>query len=189
MRWRKSPEPMSDAYLLDTNVICTLADVNRVGHAAATLRLQRVTTDFVLLPSMAVAEIEFGMARAANVRPEKREELRGFIARFDQLPFDESCIKPYSFIRAELWRANATLKAGRPQSAREKRPEDLVDKVTGRELGIDEPDLIIASIALAQNLVLVTDDGMERIKEAAESTFRNGDFPVQLRNENWLSSS
>lgn len=177
---------MSDAYLLDTNAICTLADATRTGNAAATSRLQRVGTDFVLLPSMAVAEIEFGMARAANVRPEKREELRRFIARFDQLPFDESCIKPYSVVRAELWRMNATPKPGRPQSSKEKRPEDLCEKVTGRELGIDEPDLIIASIALAQNLVLVTDDAMERVKEAAEKAFRNGDFPVQLRTENWL---
>ena len=181
---------MSDAYLLDTNVICTLADANRAGHAAATSRLQHVGTDFVLLPSMAVAEIEFGMALAANVRPDKREELRKFIARFDQLPFDESCIKPYSVIRAELWRMNATPKSGRPQSSKfkEKRPEDLCDKLTGRELGIDEPDLIIASIALAQNLILVTNDDMERVKEAAESTFRNGNFPVQLRTENWLVS-
>lgn len=161
---------MSDAYLLDTNVICTLADANRAGHTAATSRLHHVGTDFVLLPSMAVAEIEFGMARAANVRPEKREELRRFIARFDQLPFDESCIKPYACIRAELWSMNATPRSGRPQSSKKKRPEDLCDNVTGRELGIDEPDLIIASIALAQNLILVTDDGMERVKEAAEKS-------------------
>src|SRR6266853_4631440 len=126
---------MSDAYLLDTNVICTLADANRAGHAAATSRLQHVGTDFVLLPTMAVAEIEFGMARAANVRPEKREELRRFIARFDQLPFDESCIKPYSIIRAELWKAHATLRSNSPRSSKVKRPEDLCDKVTGRELG------------------------------------------------------
>lgn len=178
---------MSDAYLLDTNMICALADANRPGHAAAISRLQRVGSDFVLLPSMAVAEIEFGMARAPDVKPEKRRELRSFIARFDQLPFDESCIKPYSSVRAELWRMNATPRPGHPQSSKEKRPEDLCDKVTGRELGIDEPDLIIASIALAQNLVLVTDDRMQHVKEAAENVFRNSNFPVQLRTENWLS--
>jgi len=34
----------------------------------------------------------------------------------------------------------------------------LCEKVTGSELGVDEPDLIIASVAIAQNLVLVTND-------------------------------
>lgn len=179
---------MSDAYLLDTNAICTLADTNRTGHAAATAKLQHVTSDFVLLPSIAVAEIEFGMARAANVRPEKRKALRDFIGRFAQLPFDESCIKPSAAVRASLWRTYATPRVGRAQSSKETRPEDLFDKVTGRELGIDEPDLLIASIALAQNLVLVTGDRMHRVKDAAEKTFRNNDFPIQLRTEDWLLS-
>ena len=66
-----------------------------------------------------------------------------------------------------------------------------MDKVTGVELGIDEPDLMIASIAMAQNLVLVTDDrntGMARVKQAADAVFQKGIFPVQLRVENWLDS-
>ena len=66
-----------------------------------------------------------------------------------------------------------------------------MDKVTGTELGIDEPDLLIASIAMAQNLVLVTDDrnaGMMRVKQAADAVFQKGIFPVQLRLENWLET-
>jgi predicted nucleic acid-binding protein len=135
-----------------------------------------------MVPTMAVAEIEFGMARAANVRPEKREELRNFIRQFEQLPFDSGCVEPYSAVRAELWRMFGTPKGS---SFREKRPEDICEKVTGKELGIDEPDLIIASVALAQNLVLVTDDRMKRVKETAEKVFRDGGFPMQLRTENW----
>src|SRR5258707_201483 len=99
---------MSDAYLLDTNVICALADANHSGHLPARQRFQQVDPQFVLLPTMAVAEIEFGMARAANVRPEKRNELRTFIGRFEQLPFDENCIQPYSAVRAQLWQMHGT---------------------------------------------------------------------------------
>ena len=72
----------------------------------------------------------------------------------------------------------------------EKHPEQLHEKVTGSELGIDEPDLIIASIALAHNLILVTNDartGMDRVREAAEKAYRDGQFPIQLRVENWLA--
>lgn len=104
------------------------------------------------------------------------------------MPFDEHCVQPYAFVRAELWLAHGTPK-NRPGKHKEHHPEELLDKVTGEELGIDEPDLMIASIAMAQNLVLVTDDrnaGMSRVKQAADSVFQKGIFPVQLRVENWL---
>jgi predicted nucleic acid-binding protein len=183
---------MSDAYLLDTNVICALAVANHPGHVPAQQRFQRADPQFVLLPTMAVAEIEFGMARAANVRPEKREELRRFLGRFEQLPFDENCVRPYSVVRAELWRLHGTTRRqGNRLVYDEKHPEQLVEKVTGRELGIDEPDLIISSVAMAQNLVLVTNDtgaGMSRVKEAAERVCRDGLFPIRLRTENWLAT-
>jgi predicted nucleic acid-binding protein len=183
---------MSDAYLLDTNVICALADANHSGHVPAQQRFQQVDPQFVLLPTMAVAEIEFGMARAANVRPEKREELRRFLGRFEQLPFDENCVRPYSVVRAGLWWIHGTARQRRKQLAYdEKHPEELAEKVTGRELGIDEPDLIIASVAMAQNLVLVTNDtgaGMSRVREAAEKVCRDGLFPIRLRTENWLAT-
>ena len=167
---------MNEAYLLDTNVICALADANHSGHAPVRQRFQQVDPQFVLLPTMAVAETEFGMARAANVRPEKREELRQFIARFEQLPFDVNCVRPYSVVRAQLWRMHGTTRQqGKRLVYDEKHPEQLCEKVTGAELGIDEPDLVIASVAMAQNLVLVTNDtgaGMSRVMDAAEKVYR-----------------
>lgn len=184
---------MSDAYLLDTNVICALADANHANHIPVRQHFQQVDPQIVLLPTMAVAEIEFGMARAANIKPEKREALRQFIRRFEQLPFDENAVRPYSVVRAEVWKMHGkTHQQGKRLVYDQKRPEDLCEKVTGKELGIDEPDLIIASIALAQNLVLVSGDtasGMTRVKEAAERVYQEGLFPVQLRSENWLATT
>ena len=182
---------MSEAYLLDTNVICALADANHSAHVPVRQRFGQVDPQFVLLPTMAIAEMEFGMARAANVRPEKREELRRFISRFEQLPFDENCVRPYAFVRAQLWQTHGTARQrGKRLVYDEKHPEQLCEKVTGMELGVNEPDFIIASIALAQNLVLVTNDtkeGMDRVKEAAEKVYREGLFAIQLRTENWLA--
>jgi predicted nucleic acid-binding protein len=180
---------MADVFLLDTNVICTLADATRAAHSNAVSRFRQISRQNVLLPSVAVGEIEFGMQKAPDLRPEKRQELRGFIARFAQLPFDEHCVQPYAAIRAELWRRHGTPKAGKSHLHKERRVEELNDRVTGADLGVDEPDLYIASIALAQNLVLVTDDqnaGMVRVKEAADSIFQQRIFPVQLRTANWL---
>jgi predicted nucleic acid-binding protein len=131
------------------------------------------------------------MQKAPDVRPDKRQELRTFIARFAQLPFDEHCVQPYAAVRAELWRMHGNPDRSKPHKHKERLPEELSDKVTGAALGVDEPDLIIASIALAQNLVLVTDDrnvGMSRVKDAADAVFRSGSFSNRLRVENWLES-
>jgi predicted nucleic acid-binding protein len=174
-------------------VISALADANHKQHVSSVDRFQRVNPQFVLVPTMAVAELEFGMARALDLKPEKREELRQFIRRFEQLPFDENSIQPYAIVRAELWRMHGkTRLKGKHVKWIEYHPEQLCDKVTGDDLGIDEPDLIIASVAMAQNLVLVTADkrsGMIRMTEAAERVYQAGLFPVQLRTENWNTTT
>jgi predicted nucleic acid-binding protein len=180
---------MADIYLLDTNVIRALADPGSAGHEAAVEHFQRAGDQIVLLPAPAVGEIEFGMNKAPDIRPEKRQEIRQFISRFDQLAFDEHCVTPYAAVRAEIWRQHGTPKSGRPHAHKEKRPEDLLEKHTGAHLGIDEPDLYIASIALAGNLVLVTNDGMKGIREAAEEVHRRGEFPCRLRVVNWLDAA
>lgn len=176
---------MADGYLLDTNVISALADKTRPDHIPTSQRLAAIGDSPVLLPVMAIAEISFGMAKAANVAPQKRIELLAFFAQYPHLPVDDGTVGPYSLIRAEIWRLFATPEK---RGHKEKRPEDLLDKVTGKELGIDEPDILIASVALEHNLILVTHDdkeGMRRIKEASERVFQRGEFPVQLRTENW----
>ena len=182
---------MSDVYLLDTNVISDLTDETRTGHAALNARFSSATPQHVYLPSMAVGEIRFGFAKAPNLRPDKRATIDAFIARFEQVPFDRDCVEPYAIVRAELWKMHGT-PAGKRSKFAEKHPEELTDKVTGKELGIDEPDLIIASIAMAMGLILVTSDakaGMTRVKEAADKVFRDKKFPVQLRTENWTATT
>ena len=131
---------MSDVYLLDTNVISDLTDETRTGHAALNARFSSATPQHVYLPSMAVGEIRFGFAKAPNLRPDKRATIDAFIARFEQVPFDKDCVEPYAIVRAELWKMHGT-PAGKRSKFTEKHPEELTDKVTGKELGIDEPDL------------------------------------------------
>jgi tRNA(fMet)-specific endonuclease VapC len=55
------------------------------------------------------------------------------------------------------------------------RPEQLVDPVTSRELGIQENDIWLAAQALEFNLVFVTNDTMERIRDVCQ----------ELQVENW----
>lgn len=55
------------------------------------------------------------------------------------------------------------------------RPAQLIDPVTSQELGIQENDLWIAAQALEYNLVFVTNDKMERMRDVCE----------ELQIENW----
>lgn len=63
------------------------------------------------------------------------------------------------------------------QSAGKKRIEEWKDPTTSKELQIQENDLWISAIALAHNLILVTDDAMLPIHEIAGS---------DIEFENWI---
>jgi len=83
-----------------------------------------------------------------------------------------------------LWRDHGTRKGRR---YKEKVPEDLVERVSGKSLGIDEKDLLIASVAVQYNLILATNDqnpGMKRIEEAARK-LEAAQEPVHMRIEYW----
>ncbi|MHC4619117.1 MAG: type II toxin-antitoxin system VapC family toxin [Planctomycetota bacterium] len=53
------------------------------------------------------------------------------------------------------------------ETKRKKRAEQVVDPVTGLELGIDENDLWIVAQAITRNLILVTNDKLARIRKVA----------------------
>ena len=174
-----------NGYLLDNNVLSILARPSDPRFPVVSGRLATVGQSPVLLPVIAIAEIEFGMAKAENPDAKQQADLRSFLASFPHpLPIDHHTIEPYALIRAELWRRNATLKT---RGHKEKLPEELTDRVTGKELGIDERDILIASVAVQYKLVLATTDrnaGMLRIEEAAAALEERG-APIHLQVEDW----
>jgi predicted nucleic acid-binding protein len=139
----------------------------------------------VFLPVIAIAEIEFGMMLSSTTNEAQKKDLRDFFTQYPlHLPIDDNTIEPYAMLRAQLWRAHGTRKR---RGYKEKVPEDLAERVSGRSLGIDERDLLIASIAVQYNLVLATNDrniGMQRIEESARQLEMVG-TPVHLRIEYW----
>ncbi|MGH8059945.1 MAG: hypothetical protein ACREOH_22355, partial [Candidatus Entotheonellia bacterium] len=77
----------------------------------------------------------------------------------------------YGSIRARLFEKYAP----RERRRRGLRPEQLIDPVSSQVLGIQENDLWLAAQALEFNLVLTTNDKLERIRDACE----------ELQIENW----
>jgi len=169
---------MSRGYLLDTNIISYLARPESPQYNNVKRHLSKLDRDErVMLPVIAIAEIEFGIAKAGRkLSDELRDVLRKFFESYPlHLGIDDSSVEPYSLVRAELWRKS---KGGKVL-------EDRFERVTGKELGIDERDLLIASVAIQYGLVLVTADRkMKPIIDAARELEMQGE-DVYLRWADW----
>lgn len=116
-------------FLLDTNILIAMTK-QRPGLAD---RLMGIPADAVLLSSVVVAEIEYGIAKSRR-RLHNRRVFDALASSFRILPFDAAAARLYGPIRAEL----------------EKR---------GRLIG--PYDLMIAAHAKAVDAVLVTDNVKE----------------------------
>ena len=175
------------SYLLDTNIICALVSPKHSNHVRAAAKLRTLTPERIFLPLIAIAEIRFGLAAVDNADQAQRAELEDFLRTYPiHCGFDDATVEPYSLLRAQLFRTWAT-RDKRGRSFVQKQVWELTDQVTGKELGIDEADLLIASNAVEYNLTLATNDQnakMKRIEEAAAKLQTDG-RPVHLRIEYW----
>lgn len=172
-----------DGHLLDTNIISALVSLKSPRHAEFKQKVQNLS--HVWLPVIAIAEIEFGMAKTINPDEAQQREIRRFFREYPQpLGIGDNTVEPYALLRSQLWRIHAT--SGK-RGHKERLPEELFDKVTGKQLGIDERDLLIASVAAENGLILATNDrnsGMLRIEEAAKQLNAAGKL-VNLRISYW----
>lgn len=87
-------------YLLDTNICIYL--INRKPHHEAVLRhMDGLMYGDILISSITVAELRYGVAKSA--RPEQnKEKFEGFIERFEVVAFDDAAAAVYGTIRAVL---------------------------------------------------------------------------------------
>jgi tRNA(fMet)-specific endonuclease VapC len=113
-------------YLLDTNILIAVSK-NRPGLAE---RLRLLPSSAILLSSVVLAEIEYGIVKSA--KPELNRQLYDAMLRgFELVEFGASAAKRYGMLRVELERR-------------------------GQVIGPN--DLMIAAQALATDAVLVTDN-------------------------------
>jgi len=118
-------------YLLDTNTCVVF--LRRGGSSTLAARLAAVTPGSVALCSVVVAELLYGAERSAQA-VKTLAEVRNFCRPFASLAFDDLAAERYAVIRAHLARL------GTP---------------------IGPNDLMIAAIALANGLTLVTHNTAE----------------------------
>ena len=180
---------MATDKLLDNNVISVLVSDKDPRRPNVLARMKASAPSKILIPVIAMGEVESGMAKVESPSPgalAQRVEVRKFFARYPVLPFNSNTVPGYAMLRARLWHMYGKPKpSGRGHV--QKLPEELCDPVTGLQLGIDERDLQIVSIAIEHGLILATLDrnsGMLRIEAAAAQLEAEGKLD-HLEVEDW----
>jgi tRNA(fMet)-specific endonuclease VapC len=168
------------SYLLDTCMLGYLAEVRRGAESpegkAVEEHLKTIPEARLFICPVIVGEVEYGLQVAPDPDPDKQEKARRITSEFVCLPIDADVARDqYGQLRAAIFQHVAP-RAKREKKLVPKRVEELVNPTTSKELGIQENDLWIASVAISHNLILVTNDAMNVIRTHAG-------VPLQI--ENW----
>jgi tRNA(fMet)-specific endonuclease VapC len=156
----------SDAYLLDTSIASIAFDAGNKSHVEVRRRLSELGESPISICSVSLGEVEYGLQVSPGIDTARHRTVRSNLLQYQILDIDRHTGKVYGEMRGELFRRYGIRDArGR---LKEKRPEDLLDRTTSRELGIQENDLWIVSVAVQYNLRFITRDKMDRILTAAK---------------------
>jgi tRNA(fMet)-specific endonuclease VapC len=160
---------MADTYLLDTSVATIAWDGLHKEHAQIRIRLAAFGDDPIYVCAISIGEKEYGLWVYPHIDATRSQAVRNAWRQYQVLSIDHHTAEIYGQLRGALFRLYATKK--NRDRIKEKRPEDLHDRTTGRELGIQENDLWIVSVAVQYDLRLVTRDdggGMRRVLGVAK---------------------
>ena len=166
-------------YLIDTQTITYWFDGMSAEYplVQAAAEARRSADAPLWISAISLGEIQYGhAAEPAGAGPVRESFVKFVRDKFPQvLGVSRHTPEPYGRIRAILFE----MFGPKSRKSKKKRPEELCDPTTGRELGIDENDLWIVAQAAERNLVLVTHDKMVRIRKALQES------EIGVRIEDW----
>lgn len=161
---------MVDAYLLDTSVASAAWDGGNRHHSVIREKLAALGEDSISVCSISIGEVEYGLRVSHGPDEERYKMIRRAMLQYKIWDIDRHTAEYWAAIRGELFRSH-----GRPKKrgfVKERQPEDLLDRTTARELGIQENDLWIVSVAVQYDLRLITKDKkMQRILDSARTVY------------------
>ena len=161
-----------EGYLLDTNMARSACHKGSKPHERVRVWLDSLGDAAVFISAVSLAESEYGL-ELVPLPTQMKLDIRSAMATYTILPVDRHTAEIYARVRAILFNKYAPKK--RVNEVGTRYPEDLREFTSGKELGIQENDLWIVSVAVEYNLMFVTTDkagGMRRIVDAANYTHR-----------------
>jgi tRNA(fMet)-specific endonuclease VapC len=163
-----------DGYLLDTNAASILWNSRHRDHKVLRDFLSEKSKSPVWVSIIAFGEIEYGLKVTPQMDENSQEEVRKRMSEYVFLDVNKHTVEPYSNLRSALFTKYSP--RNRRGRLRIKWPEDLQERTSAKELGIQENDIWIAAQAVQYNLVLVSGDHMRRLREVSTSLA----YPLQL---------
>lgn len=158
-----------DAYLLDTSIASIAWDGGNKHHSEIRQRIKAFGEDSVSVCVVSLGEVEYGLQVSPGIDASRHTAVRSAMYQYKIWDIDRHTTSIYAVVRGELFKRYAPRdKRGR---LTKKRPEELRDRTTSQDLGIQENDLWIVSVAVQYDLQLVTqDERMQRILEIVLDT-------------------
>jgi tRNA(fMet)-specific endonuclease VapC len=161
---------VTDAYLLDTNVASIAWDGGSSKHHIIRQRISDLNDDPIFICPISAGEVEYGLRVSPAVDAERHRVMREAMKSYSVLNIDHHTGEVYGYMRGELFKLYAS--RDKKDRLKEKQPEQLKDAMSAKELGIQENDLWIVSVAVQYNVRLITmDEKMKRVLDVAESIF------------------
>ena len=158
-------------YLLDTNIVSYWLGAAGPEHDKVVESIDRLPDRApIRLSVVTLGEIEYGHRAVSRLAAPVQVRFRQVLAERFPAPLE---IRRPTTIYYGAWRARLFEEfARKDKRTKATRPEQLVDPVTSRELGIQENDLWIAAQAMEHKLVLVTHDDMQRLRHVMDDELR-----------------
>lgn len=161
-----------EAYLLDSGVAAIAGYQGHRLYAKVRAWLSSLGNDPVYISAVSVAESEYGL----NLNPlpvHLQQNIRSVIRSYQVLPIDHHTAPIYGKIRAALFNTYAPRNSRNQITTRY--VEHLRERTSGVQLGIQENDLWIVSVAVQHNMIFATADtagGIHKIVNAANYSHR-----------------
>ncbi len=163
-----------NGYLLDTNTASFIWNARHREHKILRSFLQGKAPSPIWVSIVVLGEIEYGLKVYPGMDEGLQIEVRRRMSEYPLLEVDKHTVEPYSDLRAALFKKFSPKK--RRGKLKVKWPEDLQERTSAKELGVQENDIWIAAQAIQYNLVLLTGDYMRRLEEVSKIL----SYPLQL---------
>ncbi len=161
-------------FLIDTQTICYWYDIACPQHETVVANIESLRRQtesgahqpHLLISVISLGEIEYGHRVNSPSRQSANKEYLKFLTEQlpDRLDVTEDVAPVFGEFRKRLFDQYAPGEKRRPGM----RPEQLIEPIASKELGIQENDLWLCAQAAAYGMVLVTNDAMRRIREVSQ---------------------
>ena len=162
-------------FLLDTNIFSPFVDEQHHNHPEIKKFIGSLTPkqDHIYTSPVVIGEILYGYGVCFNPNDLRKAALLSNLRKYPVVDITKHTVHHYAQVRSALFRKYGAREIKRDvKTIKEKRPEELIYKSTGKSLGIQENDLWIVASALERNMTFVTSDKMNRLKEFVQKDLK-----------------